>query len=228
MSKARSALTYANVIATVALFLALGGGAYAALKVPKGSVGSGQIKNNSIKSADVKDKSLLSKDFKPGQLPAGAQGAPSAPGTPGTPGAPGSPGSPAASFLGPRFQEVAGTVYATPVGSSTASVTESGVSMVSPASPIVARDLFVLSDDSPADDRSYTLTVNGTATSLSCTIPPSSFGNDHTSCSDAADAITIPPGSTISLRFLSCSNSCAGGGTGTRWFARVGWRATTP
>src|SRR4051794_13795005 len=37
VSKIRSALTYANVMATVAVFLALGGGAYAALKLPKNS-----------------------------------------------------------------------------------------------------------------------------------------------------------------------------------------------
>ena len=38
-SKLRKGLTYANVMATIAMFLALGGGAYAALKLPKNSVG---------------------------------------------------------------------------------------------------------------------------------------------------------------------------------------------
>ena len=33
-------LSYANVIATLALFVALGGSSYAALNLPKGSVGS--------------------------------------------------------------------------------------------------------------------------------------------------------------------------------------------
>jgi hypothetical protein len=67
-------LTYANVIATLALFLALGGGAYAAFKLPKNSVGSKQIKANAVNSSKVKDGSLLAGDFKAGQLPAGAQG----------------------------------------------------------------------------------------------------------------------------------------------------------
>ncbi len=40
-----SRLTYANVMATAALFIALGGGAYAAFKVPKNSVGTKQLKN---------------------------------------------------------------------------------------------------------------------------------------------------------------------------------------
>jgi hypothetical protein len=72
--KLRSGLTYANVVATLALFLALGGGAYAAIKLPKNSVGASQIKKNAVTSPKVKDGSLLSKDFKAGQLPAGSAG----------------------------------------------------------------------------------------------------------------------------------------------------------
>jgi hypothetical protein len=74
MARFRSHVTYANVIATLALFLALGGGAYAAIRLPKNSVTAKQIKNNAISSPKVKDRSLLAKDFKPGQLPAGAAG----------------------------------------------------------------------------------------------------------------------------------------------------------
>jgi hypothetical protein len=74
MSKLRPRLTYANVIATLALFLALGGGAYAALKLPKNSVGSKQIKKNAVTSTKVKNGSLLPRDFKPGLLPAGPAG----------------------------------------------------------------------------------------------------------------------------------------------------------
>jgi hypothetical protein len=74
MSKLRSGLTYANVIATLALFIALGGGAYAAIKLPKNSVGSKQIKANAVNTSKVADRSLLSRDFKAGQLPAGAPG----------------------------------------------------------------------------------------------------------------------------------------------------------
>ena len=45
-------LTYANVVATLALFVALGGGAYA---LSKESVKSKHIRDNTIISADVKD-----------------------------------------------------------------------------------------------------------------------------------------------------------------------------
>src|SRR3954462_14693065 len=74
MSKLRSGLTYANVMATIAVFVALGGGAYAALRVPKNSVGSKQLKANAVNSSKVKNGSLLEGDFKAGQLPAGPQG----------------------------------------------------------------------------------------------------------------------------------------------------------
>jgi hypothetical protein len=70
----KAGLTYANVIATLALFLALGGGAYAAFKLPKDSVGSKQIKDDAVNSSKVKNRSLSADDFKAGGLPAGAQG----------------------------------------------------------------------------------------------------------------------------------------------------------
>ncbi|MEA2410352.1 MAG: hypothetical protein QOC77_913 [Thermoleophilaceae bacterium] len=79
----RPRLTYANVIATLALFLALGGGAYAAFKLPKDSVGSKQIKANAVNSSKVKDRSLLAGDFKAGQIPAGPRGLQGLPGSPG-------------------------------------------------------------------------------------------------------------------------------------------------
>ena len=59
----------------MALFVALGGASYAAIKIPKNSVGAAQIKKNAVTSAKVKDRSLLAKDFKAGQIPAGAKSA---------------------------------------------------------------------------------------------------------------------------------------------------------
>ena len=75
----RSRLSYANVVATLALFLALCGGSYAALKLPKNSVGPKQLKKNSVTSVKVKAGSLLTSDFKKSQRtklvgPRGAQG----------------------------------------------------------------------------------------------------------------------------------------------------------
>ena len=95
-TRIRAGLTYANVIATLALFLALGGGAYAAFKLPKNSVGSKQIKKNAVNSSKVKDRSLLAGDFKAGQLPAGAEGIQGPQGVQGLKGDPGQVGSPGA------------------------------------------------------------------------------------------------------------------------------------
>lgn len=70
----RRHLNPALVISLIALFVALGGSSYAAIKLPKNSVGNKQIKKNAVTSAKVKDASLLAKDFKAGQLPQGAKG----------------------------------------------------------------------------------------------------------------------------------------------------------
>jgi hypothetical protein len=51
----RSHLTYANVMATVAVFLALGGGAYAAFHLKKNSVGPRQLKNNAVSTKKLRD-----------------------------------------------------------------------------------------------------------------------------------------------------------------------------
>jgi hypothetical protein len=92
MSKLRSGLTYANVMATIAVFLALGGGAYAAFKLPNNSVGSKQIKDNAVKSAKVANGSLLANDFRAGELPAGPAGEQGPQGLPGTQGLKGDSG----------------------------------------------------------------------------------------------------------------------------------------
>jgi hypothetical protein len=91
-SQLRSRLTHANVMATIAAFLALGGGAYAAVTLPSNSVGSRQITANAITAAKVKDRSLLARDFAPGLLPAGARGADGSQGPQGAPGPAGVPG----------------------------------------------------------------------------------------------------------------------------------------
>ena len=51
--KLRGKLTYANVVATLALFIALGGGAYAAIHLKKNSVGTKQIKKNAVTSSKI-------------------------------------------------------------------------------------------------------------------------------------------------------------------------------
>jgi hypothetical protein len=48
LARLRCCLSYANVMATTAVFVALGGGAYAAFTLPANSVGSRQLKNSAV------------------------------------------------------------------------------------------------------------------------------------------------------------------------------------
>jgi hypothetical protein len=50
--------TYAQVTSTLALFFALGGGAYAAATLPANSVGPSQIKKNAVERAKIKDNAV--------------------------------------------------------------------------------------------------------------------------------------------------------------------------
>jgi hypothetical protein len=92
-------ITYSNVVATVALFAALGGSSYAAVaitgkQVRDGSLSGRDVHNASLTSQDVRDASLLGRDFKSGQLPAGPQGPKGDPGPQGPKGDPGPRGEP--------------------------------------------------------------------------------------------------------------------------------------
>ena len=49
----RPRLTYANVMVTILAFIVLGGGAYAAVKLPRNSVGSKQIKASAVTRAKI-------------------------------------------------------------------------------------------------------------------------------------------------------------------------------
>ncbi len=55
------------IIATAALFVALTGAGYAALKIPSNGVGAKQMKANAVTSAKVTNGSLEAADFVPGR-----------------------------------------------------------------------------------------------------------------------------------------------------------------
>lgn len=90
MKRLRKGVTFANVTSVVALFIALGGTSYAALTLPRNSVGSTQIRSRAVGPSElrtqavsgrsVRDKSLTIKDVSPATRSAlkgeqGAQGA---------------------------------------------------------------------------------------------------------------------------------------------------------
>ena len=94
----------ALVVSVVALVVAMGGTSYAAITLPKNSVGSRQLRNNAVTSAKVRNGSLGKQDFRAGQLPAGPAG------PQGPQGAPGPAGASAATHV--VFQDSAGTTVA--------------------------------------------------------------------------------------------------------------------
>jgi hypothetical protein len=92
MGRIRRSISSAHVIAIIALMVALGGTGYAALRIPRNSVGTSQLKKNAVISSRVKNRSLRAIDFKNGQLPRGPQGAQGPRGVTGAQGAPGADG----------------------------------------------------------------------------------------------------------------------------------------
>jgi hypothetical protein len=56
-------LTYANVVATMALFIALGGTSYAAIKLPHNSVGTEQIKTGAVHTGEIRDRTIRLQDL---------------------------------------------------------------------------------------------------------------------------------------------------------------------
>ena len=88
-------LTFANVMSALALFTALGGASYAAIKVPSNSVGTKQIRNRAITTRKLDRRLLTSLRGARGLTgPQGAQGAQ------GLPGAKGDAGPAGAAALG--------------------------------------------------------------------------------------------------------------------------------
>ncbi len=64
----RERLTYANVMASIAVFIVLGGVSYAATQLPKNSVGSKQLKKNSVTAAKIKKQTITAAKIKNGTL----------------------------------------------------------------------------------------------------------------------------------------------------------------
>jgi hypothetical protein len=87
MKRIRARLTFANVVACLALFVALGGASYAAIKLPKNSVGAKQLRKGAVTPAKIAKATRA-------QL-VGARGPAGQTGPQGPAGAPGPAGPPA-------------------------------------------------------------------------------------------------------------------------------------
>lgn len=213
----------AMLVAMLALFVALGGSSYAAVQLGKNSVGAKQLKKNSVTSPKVKPRSLLVSDFKKSQRsrlrgprgPQGAQG-PAGPG--------GQPGSSAASMLTGR---VPAAILNTAGGSATAfdpaGDAQGAARGLSPAAPVVLRDLSVLVTVAPGagSTRTFRLGVSqfggGADPAVSCSI-----AGTETSCNTGGQTVTIPASSEINL------SSVVTGAAANASQVQFGYRAVTP
>jgi hypothetical protein len=64
----QKSFTYSNVMATVAVFLALGGGAYAAFKLPANSVGKRELKNGAVTARKLARGAVTASNVAPNSL----------------------------------------------------------------------------------------------------------------------------------------------------------------
>jgi hypothetical protein len=207
----------ALTIALLALFVALGGTGYAALSLPKNSVGSKQLRKGAVKNSDiganavtgakVKRRSLSASDFKASSLPQGPRG---------LQGPKGDAGNPAGAVVLGRGNGVGtGAWFMAPSGLAGASMNENLVSSFTPNNTITASNLAVTLTVAPGltDSRTFTLRVGNANTALTCTVP----GGTVTCTSTGS--ITIPEASLISLGATST-------GAPSATDVRFGWRAT--
>ena len=71
LARLRARVTYANVTATAALFIALGGTSYAALTLPRNSVGSTQIRKDAVGASEIRARSVGSSEIRNGAIKLG-------------------------------------------------------------------------------------------------------------------------------------------------------------
>lgn len=64
MSRLRKRLSYANVMATLATFIALGGTSYAVATLPRNSVGGDQIRRGAVGPSEIRSKAVRSRDIR--------------------------------------------------------------------------------------------------------------------------------------------------------------------
>jgi hypothetical protein len=206
VAKVTQRLNYANVMATVAVFLALGGSAFA-IKLARNSVGSKQVKNNSLKGKDIRESSL-------GQVPkaASATNAGKLDGLDSS--------AFGAGFLTGHINGLTTVTNTNDTGAasgiSTAGASDLPTVMLAPNVPIIASDLSVRVSTPPGAgaSRTFYIQIDTGPTAVSCPISGTS-----TTCNSGAASAVIPAGSVVELREDIGSNAPL---PADAWF---GWRA---
>jgi hypothetical protein len=240
LSRIRSHLTYANVIATLSLFLVLSGGTAVAL-TGSNTVFSDDIVDNQVKSADVRNDTLTggglrAADLAPGSVAGseakndsltGSDVKESSLGRVPQAGNAGTLDGLDSTHFGVGIMggvmknrtdsSVAAGVEWAPIGVSTQTATGP---LVAPAGGFVARDLEIslASPDGPTETHEFTFnTTPPSPTPLTCTVPGSA-----SSCSDTTHAVTVSGGQSYSLVEDAVTNSSR------TVDVRFGWRAVSP
>ncbi len=162
----------AMVVACLALLVGLGGTSYAAVKLPRNSVGTAQLRKNAVTSVKVKNHSLRLVDFKAGQVPVGPAGPAGPPGPAGEAGAAG-PAGPGAKWA---LVKSDGTIVAQSGGLTLTSKPKAGEYILDFGSEVTGH--LILASSALAGDASFRGVVSagpcgGTGEGLTC---PS--GND--------------------------------------------------
>jgi hypothetical protein len=216
-ARLRRHVTYSNVMATVAVFIALGGISYAAIKLPANSVGTKQLRAKAVTLKKINPKARRALKARRGAsgVP-GVQGPQGAAGADGADGASGAAALPGLATGVPSF--TGGSILRrVPVtGRGDASVAEllSDVASLSPARTLVARDLSVrIGNDVPVNaSTNVALLVNSTLsestplpTQLSCSVVGTAGLADLT-CT-APGPITVPGGSFMWIRITNSAGA---------------------
>jgi hypothetical protein len=241
----RSRLTYANTMATVAVFLALGGGAYALSGIPdSGGVYHGCVASSGalrvvskasscLKARTVKRGSrrvripgesaiVWNQQGRPGvngaQGPAGPQGFQGQQGQQGQ-SIQGIQGSASASASFGGIQNLSTLAAGASVFTNPADYAQFADSrnILTPNAAVTLRDLAVLNGNNLPTNVSLLFTLVGPSGEITCTIPTGSR-----SCNSGAQTATVPPASEVSLTIQNTGTASYGDSPTVEF----GWRAT--
>lgn len=200
----RPRLTYSNVVSTLCLFILLGGGAYAAAKLPKNSVGTKQIKKNAVNGSKVADESLTGSDIKAatlGTVPSADRSAEAGHAAD----ADQLGGSPSSAFVKASFHSgslldaflTAPPTYGAIDGVAKAGSSPTPVETLTPNAPVTISNLAVYVPNSccPVGAATVAIVANEVVTVISCTVP-----NGGNTCNSGGESVTVGPGTSLVVK----------------------------